>query len=246
MIERLTKNPLLLALAFLLAAVIGGGTVLLGQRLAPPAAAPGGGAAVRDYLLANPEVIPEAMQRLRDRETGKVVAANARAIVEPFGSAWIGNPRGDVTVVAYMDYGCGYCRASLPVLDQLIAKDPRVRVVFRELPILSEASRVAARWSLAAAEQGKFKPFHDALYAGGQLSEASIEAAIRTAGLDRAAAERAIGSDRVAGEIGRNLDIAQQLGANGTPTWVIGQSVLHGAVPLKDFEEAVARVRARS
>lgn len=245
MIERLSRNPLALALAFFLAAAVGGGVVLAGQMLAAPKGG-AGGAAVREYLLANPDIIPEAMQKLRDRETGKVIAANRQAIVEPFGSAWIGNPQGDVTVVAYMDYACGYCRASLPVLDQLLAKDPKVRVVFRELPILSEASRTAARWSLAAAEQGKFKPFHDALYAAGQLTPASIDAAASAARLDRAQAERVLQSDRVTRELGTNLDIAQQLGANGTPTWVIGDTVMHGAAPLKDFEEAIARARAKA
>ena len=101
-------------------------------------------AIVHDYVLAHPEILPEAMEKLRDRESGKTVTANRAAIVTPFGSAWAGNPKGDVTLVEYFDYNCGYCRASLPMIAKLIAADPKVRVVFRELPILSAESRIAA------------------------------------------------------------------------------------------------------
>jgi protein-disulfide isomerase len=166
---------------------------------------------VHDYVLAHPEILPEAMEKLRDRESGKTVTANRDAIVTPFGSAWAGNPKGDVTLVEYFDYNCGYCRASLPMIAKLIAADPKIRVVFRELPILSAESRVAARASLAAAQQGKFATFHDVLYAGGPVSDASI---------------------------------AAKLGMTGTPSWVVGDRVLSGALPLEDLQKAVAAARA--
>jgi protein-disulfide isomerase len=133
-------RPVVLALAFLLAA-LAGATV---YALVRPAASGGVSAeAVRTAILERPEMIPEAMQALRDREMGKTVAANRAAITTPFGDAWKGSANPDVTVVAYMDYACGYCRQSLPMLEQLVAGDPKVRVVFRELPVLSAESRVA-------------------------------------------------------------------------------------------------------
>lgn len=195
---------------------------------------------VRDYVLANPEIIPQAMQKLQDRETGKAIDASRSAIETPVGSAWAGNPKGDVTVVEYFDYNCGYCRAILPTIDKLIAADPQVRVVFRELPVLSETSRDAARVSIAAAEQGRFKPFHDALYAAGPVTAQTIAAAATRAGV-----KPATSGSTADEELRANLAIASKLGMTGTPSWVIGDQVLSGALPLDQLRDAVAAARAR-
>jgi protein-disulfide isomerase len=235
--DRLARSPLLLAVLLLAAAALGAGAVLGLQAWR------GGSGDVRAYLLANPEVIPEAMERLRSREASKAVAANRRAIVTPFPGAIGGNPQGDVTVVAFMDYACGFCRASLPELDKLVASDPRVRIVYRELPILSAESGRAAQWSLAAAQQGRYLPFHQALYAGGQLSEASIAAAARSAGLDIARAQAALASAPVTGEIEKNIATARALGFNATPTWVIGDTVLSGLLTHDELVKAVKSAR---
>ena len=166
-------------------AAIGAGAVVGYDRIAAPDAASRTQIerVVHDYVLAHPEIIPEAMRRLQDRENGSIVAANRAAIVEPFGSAWAGNPKGDVTLVEYFDYNCGYCRAALPVIDQLLKDDPRVRIVYRDFPILAPSSRDAARVSLAAAQQGKYRAFHDALYAAGPVSAATIAAAAAQTGV---------------------------------------------------------------
>jgi protein-disulfide isomerase len=209
----------------------------------------GGGAAdtpriervVRDYILAHPELIPEAMQKLQDRETGRLVAANRAAIETPVGSAFAGNPRGDVTLVEYYDYNCGYCRASLPVIAELVKSDSKLRVVFRELPVLAESSRTAARMSLAAADQGKFAAFHDALYAAGPVTDATIAGAAAKAGVDRARA-RAYAPQADA-EITRNMRTASQLGMTGTPSWVIGDRIISGAQPIDKIRDAIAAAR---
>ena len=178
MIERLTKTPLTLAALALVAALIGATAFWMFQRAMPSSLSDPDRARVErvihDYVLAHPEIIPEAMQKLQDNQAAqqqndgrKVLAANRRAVLEPFAGAWIGNPQGDVTVVEYFDYNCGFCRASLPAIAELVASDPKVKVVFRELPILNAESMTAAKLSLAAADQGKFKAFHDALGAGG-------------------------------------------------------------------------------
>jgi protein-disulfide isomerase len=207
-------------------------------------AAGGGGEAIRTYLLGHPEVIQEAMQRLQDRETGRLVAASRPAIETPVGSAWAGNPRGDVAVVEYYDYNCGYCRASLPVIRQLIAADPGVRIVYRELPVLAASSLTAARASLLAARQGRFARFHDALYAAGPVSDATIAAASRAAGVDtaRAAADQPAED----AELRANLDAAHRLGMAGTPSWVVGDRVLVGAQSLDQLRAAVAAARGRA
>lgn len=203
----------------------------------------GGGQDVRGYLLAHPEVIQEAMQRLQDRETGKVVAANREAITAPLGAAWAGDPHGDVTVAEYFDYNCGYCRADQPVIAQLIAAEPHVRVVYRELPVLAASSRDAARLSVAAALQGKFQRFHDALFATpGAVTDAGIAAAARTAGVDMARAEA--DRPRADAAIRANYAIQQQLGMSGTPSWVVGDRVTVGAQTLDELRAAVAQARA--
>ncbi len=223
------------------AALAGAGGAIVAQRVATDRTATE--TVVRDYILANPEILPEALRRLQAKQAGLAVAANRAAIVEPFPGAVAGNPNGDVSVVAYLDYACGFCRASLPAISGLIASDPNVRIVYRELPILSQGSRTAAEWALAAAQQGKFKPFHDALYAAGRVDAASIEAAARAAKLDTNAARTAIASPQIAGEIERNMKVMSLLGFSGTPSWVVGDQVLGGAQTLPALQAAVAEAR---
>ncbi|MFN3434567.1 MAG: DsbA family protein [Sphingomonas sp.] len=224
-----------------LGAVIGAGAVWSYDRFAAPDAADRVRIerVVHDYVLAHPEIIPQAMQRLQDQQSGQAVAANRSAIETPFGSAWAGNPKGDVTLVEYFDYNCGYCRASLPLIADLLKRDPKLRIVYRDLPILSDESRVAARASLAAAQQGRFQGFHDALYAGGPVSEASIQAAAAKAGVSLAAIDTAA----VDAEIAKNMQTAAKLGMNGTPSWVVGDRVLSGALPIEEIEKAIAAAR---
>lgn len=246
MIGRIGRGPLLLALLLLAAGLLGAGAAIGVQALA------GGGIGdrgkvegiVRDYVLAHPDLIPEAMNRLHARETAKAIDANRSAILDPFPGAVAGNPKGDVTLVAFMDYACTYCRASLPALRQLMRDDPKLRVVFREFPILSEASVTAARWALAAAEQGKYQPFHDALYANPALSPSSIQAAVQVAGLDQARAAQVAGSEKVENELMRNRQTGQQLNITGTPSWVVGDQVIGGAVSYDQLKDAVAKARA--
>ena len=231
----------LLPLVGIAGAAIGGVAVLGYDRLAVP-----GGAdrarmerIVHDYVLAHPEIIPEAIQRLQQRTNTDAVAANRAAIVEPFAGAWAGNPHGDVTIVEYFDYNCGYCKASLPIVAQLLHDDPNVRIVYRDFPILAPSSRDAARASLAAARQGKYRAFHDALYAAGPVSAATIAASARVAGVDLSHAD----DDAIGAEIAKNMETAAKLGLTGTPSWVIGDRVLSGALPLDDLQKAIAEAR---
>lgn len=220
--------------------LFGAGGMWLADRAAPGALDDARvGRIVREYVLSHPELIPEAIEKLQQREASKAVTANRGRIEEPYGNAWIGNPRGDVTLVEYYDYNCGYCRASLPTIEKLVAADKNLRVVFKELPVLADSSRTAARASLAAAAQGKFKAFHDTLYAAGPVSDATIAQAARAAGIDltRIPAD----ADTVLRE---NMTVAAKLGVTGTPAWVVGDQLLSGALPLDRLQEAVAKARA--
>lgn len=202
--------------------------------------APDRGAYIRTYLLEHPEVIPEAMERLQDKQTASLIAAHRGAIETPFPGAVAGNPKGDVTLVEYFDYACGYCRASVADVDRLIAADSNIRVVYKELPILSAYSDRAARMSLVAAQAGKFSAYHHALYGEGALDDAKIDRAAESVGLDAKAAD----SPAIAREIETNLDLARSLRLSGTPTFVVGDTMLNGAVGYDGLKDAIARTRA--
>ena len=232
----------------LLGALFGAGGMWLAERAAPSQLVGDLSGAdrarveqvVREYVLAHPELLPEAMERLQRKEASKAVAAHRGAIEEPYGDAWIGNPKGDVTLVEFYDYNCGYCRAALPTVERLVAEDGNLRVVFKELPVLADSSRDAARAALTAAKQGRFKPFHDALYAAGQVTPETIRAAAAKAGVTLAA----VPADADA-TIRDNLETAAKLGISGTPSWVVGDQLLTGALPIDKLKDAVAAARAR-
>jgi protein-disulfide isomerase len=216
-----------------LGAVVAGGAMIALR----PAAAPD---AVRTYLLAHPEVIPEAMQRLQDKQNAGLVAANATQIRTPFAGAVAGNPKGDVTVTEFYDYACTYCRAAVADVDRLVKSDPQVRVVFKEMPVISPLSDQAARVSLAAAKAGNFAAFHHALYAAGTLDETTLADAARKAGVDQAAAE----APDIGREVDASLDVVRALKLSGTPTFIIGDRILPGAIGYDRLKEAVADARA--
>ena len=195
---------------------------------------------VRQGLLANPEVIMEAADALRDRQTQPVVDANRAALEKPFGSSWAGAEKPDVTLVEFFDYACAYCRKSNADVDRLLREDPKLKVVWREWPVLGPDSEAAARASLAAAQAGRFKPFHDSLFAAGRPTPEALARARSGAGL---------GTDlppSVADpELARNFELARGLEASGTPTFVVGDQILQGAVGYEALRDAVKEARAR-
>lgn len=246
-------HPLVFALAGLLIALVGGfagWSWHAGSLRSDPAAsiATADRAAiervVRDYILAHPEVLPEAMDNLRKRENAKQLSGVADKVGQPFPGAVMGNPNGKVTLVEFTDYACTYCRQSVRDVEALIAANPDLRVVVRELPILSPESANAARMALAAAEQGKYAAFHNAMFAIGRPDAQTIAAAARQAGLDMDRAQKIFADPRVEAELAANLDLARQLGFNGTPAWVVGETMLSGAVGQEELAKAIAAARS--
>lgn len=198
---------------------------------------------VRDYILAHPEILPEAMEKLQQRESAKQLAGVQDAVEDPFPGAVLGNPQGKVTLVEFSDFACGYCRQSEADVAALIKANPDLRVVVRQLPILSAASADAAKMGLAAARQGKYAAFHHAMYAAGRPDAATIEAAARLAGVDLARARQDIANAAIGAEIERNMQFARQLGFNGTPSWVVGEEIHAGAVGREVLAAAIAKAR---
>lgn len=203
-------------------------------------------ALVRAYILENPEIITEAIAILQKRDATKRLTSLGDKLTSPFPGAEFGNPKGDVTVVEFTDYNCSYCRSSVADVQKLIENDRNVRVVIRELPILSQTSREAATWALAAARQGKHKPFHDALFSGARPDAKSIRAAASKAGMDIVAAEKFAGSAAATAEIENNLAMMQQIGFGGTPTFIIGDQILEGALGYDALKAAVDKARQQS
>ncbi len=200
---------------------------------------------VREYILTHPEILPEAMDNLQSREMAKAVKANRATIETPFAGAWEGAADGDVTLVEFFDYACGYCRASLTDIERLLAEDKKLKVVYREMPVLGEDSFAATQMSLAAAQQGKYLAFHKAVFAGGLPTPAALQRAQKVAGVDPAAAQRALKSPAITGEIDRNLGLQNALRLSGTPAWVVGDRVLVGAVGYDALKAAIAEARAK-
>ena len=197
----------------------------------------------RDYLMANPEVLPEAMAELQRRDTAERIAPLRAELTEPFPGAVLGNPQGTITLIEFSDYACGFCRQSLADVNALIADNPDLRVVLREYPVLSAESADAARMALAAAQQGKFEAFHNAMFAADGLSEEAITAAAQSAGVDLAAARAAIDAGTFETQLQNNVFLGQSLRLSGTPAFIIGDEVFNGAVGVEVLAEAIAEAR---
>lgn len=199
---------------------------------------------VREYILTHPEILPEAMSNLEARESKKVVDANRAQIETPFAGAWEGAADGDVTLVQFFDYACSYCRASRPDVERLLAEDKKLKVVYRELPILGPQSLDAALASLAVAQQGNYGEFHKALYKAGRITPQIIADAMEKARADAGRAKEAEKSEAVKQEIAANLSLQRALQLTGTPSWVVGDTVLNGAVGYEELKKAIAAARA--
>lgn len=201
-----------------------------------------GGSATRDWLIAHPEILPEIAEAYQKNQAKERLAGISDELHRPFPGAVLGNPNGKVTLVEFSDYGCTFCRQSVQDVKALIAANPDLRVVMREWPIF-QGSDVAARMALAAANQGKYAAFHDAMFAHGPPTANSIRIAAEAAGLDMEAAREFGQSQAVEFELQKNAELARRLGFEGTPGWIAGSNVFAGALGRKALGDAVEDAR---
>jgi protein-disulfide isomerase len=231
--SRSPLNPLTLAAVCALLGAVGGGLASLaiqgwhGDRM------------VHDYIVNHPEVLPEAMDNLHRQDDTRQLAGMRSDLEKPWPGAVLGNPNGKQTLVELTDYACGYCRRSVADVDMLIAARPELKVVVRELPILTPESTDAAKMALAAAAQGRYDAFHKAMFAIGNPNADTIAQAAATAGLDMARARLTIADPATEAEIERNLEYARKLGLSGTPSWEAGNRLLSGAVGVDGLARAL-------
>lgn len=178
----------------------------------------------RTFLLGNPDLLPQMVSAYEAQEAEKRLANIDEDVFVPFPGAVLGNPQGTKVLVEFTDYNCPYCAKSLDDVTRLVANDPDLKVVIREWPIF-EGSDAASRMALAAAMQGKYRAFHEAMFKIGDP-----QAAARAAGLDLARAAADGASEPVEREMARNAELARSLGFDGTPAWIAGRKPIGGAV----------------
>ena len=207
---------------------------------------------VREYLLQNPEVLMEALRVLEERQ--KVTKAqslietlaSARKDLDNDGYSYVaGNENGDVTVIEFFDYRCGYCKHVMPDVKKLVDNDTKVRLVLKEFPVLGVDSTYAARAAIASIKQGAYQSFHDAMMENrGPLPQAKVLSIAEGLGMDIDRLQRDMKDPEVEKVIQANLDLGRSLGITGTPSFIIGDEVIPGAVPYRHLTSSVAKTRA--
>jgi protein-disulfide isomerase len=206
---------------------------------------------VEQYIRAHPEVIEQTLQALQvkreaeERErVRKLIATKQAELLNDPNSPVSGKLDGDVTVVEFFDYRCGYCKRVAGAVTQLQQDDPNVRIVYKDYPILGEGSVLAARAALASSAQGKHLAFHEALLASEEdLTPETIFALATAVGLDTEKLHRDMESPSIQTAIERNRTLARELGINGTPGFIVGTELVPGALELKDLQNLVNQVR---
>ena len=246
----------------LCAALIGGGALLAagltapGRIVTPAAAADSGepraiGRQIREYLIANPEVLVEAMQELerkqdtqRDAVAQKAIRQHKAELLSDPDSPFSGNANGDVVVVDFNDYQCPYCKRAHQAVKSVTGADGRVRIIYKDLPILGEPSRIAALAALASMKQGKHQALHNALMEfNGKLDREKILQTAASVGIDVAQLEKDMEDPRLKQTIDRNMALAGALGIRGTPAFVIGKQFVPGAVDAESLKALIAEAR---
>jgi protein-disulfide isomerase len=206
---------------------------------------------IRDYLMANPEVLVEAMQELerkqdsqRDTMAQKGIAEHEKELLADPDSPVTGNPSGDVTVVEFSDYQCPYCKRSYGAIKSVLAKDGKVKLVLKDLPILGEASRIAALAALAARNQDKHEAMHNALMEfSGKLDRDRIIELAGKVGIDTERLQKDMEDPKLKQILDRNMALATALGVRGTPAFVIGKQFVPGAIDADTLKQLIDDAR---
>ena len=210
--------------------------------------------AIHDYLLAHPEVVVEAIKAAQEKNEAQAaervrqtIATKRKELLESPDDLVLGNPKGDATLVEFFDYRCPYCKQIEPTLDALLKEDPKLRIVYKEFPILGEASIFATRVAFAARKQGKYREFHHAMMtAKGNINADFILKVASSVGLDLAKIKAEMAAPDIDRIIRANYDLAEALDIRGTPGVIIGDVALPGAVDLETLRQHIATARKGS
>jgi protein-disulfide isomerase len=208
---------------------------------------------MRSYLLENPEILREMSANLEAKdklaEDSMRIQALAKLAPQIFKSKAdpsVGNPKGDVTIVEFMDYNCGWCKKSMAEVTTLLEADKKLRIVFKEFPIFGEHSEYASRAALAAAKQNKYWELHQAMFSHeGQVTTDVVNQLAEGLGLDMKKLKLDIGSKEIGEHIAANMQLGKELAINGTPAFIIDDNMYGGYVPLDGMMSTIANVRAK-
>jgi protein-disulfide isomerase len=208
---------------------------------------------IQDYILKNPEIISKAIEVLQarqreaeERQARAALVAHRTQLFDDPTSPIGGNPNGDVTVIEFFDYRCGVCKRVHPIVDELVRTDKKIRRIYKEWPILGPDSILAARAALASRLQGKYFAFHDAMMeARSRLNQQSIMSIAKQVGLDTDKLARDMQHPDIERILGQNMALAQALRLNGTPSFVIEDTLLRGGRDLAGMRKLVADARAK-
>ena len=212
-------------------------------------------AVIKNYLIAHPEVLEDAMAELNKRQAAAEaerheagVAQNSETIFNSPRGVVLGNKDGDVTFVEFFDYNCGYCKRAMADMLDLMKADPKLKVVLKEFPVLSQGSVEAAQVAVAVRMQDptgkKYLDFHQKLLNGrGAADKARALAVAKEVGLDMAKLEKDLASAEVRNTLEENFKLAEAMGMNGTPSYVIGKQVVIGAVGVESLREKISNAR---
>ncbi|MDE2228932.1 MAG: thioredoxin domain-containing protein [Alphaproteobacteria bacterium] len=206
---------------------------------------------IHDYLLQHPETVMDSLKAAQAKaaaakaaEQQKAIVARRAELLHDPDSAVGGNPKGDVTLVEFFDYRCPYCKALEPSLEAMIKEDGKLRVVYKEFPILGPVSVYASRVAIAARKQGKYAAFHDRMMAlRGTIDDAAVMKVAQEAGLDMARLKDDMASAKTNAIIQRNYALADALGVDATPAMVIGDKLTMGAVDIDGLRQLIVAAR---
>ena len=210
---------------------------------------------IKGYLLKHPEVLQEAMAELEKKQAvaesekaRTAIKTHSEAIFNSPRQVTLGNPQGDVTFVEFFDYNCGYCKRALTDMVELMGKDPKLKVVLKEFPVLGPSSVEVAQVGVAVRMQDKtgkkYFEFHQKLLTGrGTLDKAKALATAKEIGLDMARLDKDLKSDEIAKTLEESMKLAEALGLNGTPSYVIGNDVVIGAVGVATLSQKIQAAR---
>jgi protein-disulfide isomerase len=207
---------------------------------------------VRDYLKNHPEMLIDAIQAADDKlkaeakdKSTQALAAHRQDVLNDPLSPVAGNPNGNVTLVEFFDYRCPYCKQVEPALEKLVSDDRQLRFVFKEFPVLGPDSETAARVALAARKQGKYDAFHRAMMGtSGHIDEAVIYKVAASVGLDADRLKQDMKSPEIDKELKANLELGKQLDLDGTPSFIVGDTIIPGAIGADDLKQLVAAARS--
>ncbi len=207
---------------------------------------------MREVLSKDPDIIVESVQnaqRKKAEEASKKAAENILKLKDKLfenpKDPFIGNPKGTIRIVEFFDYDCGYCKKALEPLLQLVKAEKDVKVIFKEFPILSEVSKMKAKAALAAHLQGKYMPLHTELMKNRVPDEAGVMKIAKKHGLDVGKLKKDMRGSKVAAIIAANRELADSIGARGTPTFLFGEKLIPGAMSLEEMKKLVAELRAK-